>query len=372
MKVLRVLSIVLLAGGVAVSAWAQDSQPKREPASGTKQVDRKAGGPRVNTPVVVNNDGPGGTVTNPISSGDGAKVSLNFEGGSLSNFVQAVRKAAAPEPFNAIVNGDGAEPVLPPIDLRGVTLGTLATAAARSAMGTELSVIRDEDGTAAYVFRYFPPRLAGTDRHTDVLSLRELFEARPTDPDGVAVTLTPSTVLSAVENAASMGDEPLVAPANIKYHEESALLFIRGTEDQIRAVRTAINLMQNDVAGRRTVFDTGKLRRMETDLAKNQVEISYLVDQVKAAEEELSAVQQRIDSGAASTAEAAPVKEKYLHLRSQLEKAKLEQNQVEAEVKVLRAMGERAGGKVPGDPLLGGSKPDTKPVFKPGKTPAGK
>lgn len=262
------------------------------------------------------------------------RFDFTFKGGTLSEFAAALRAASAPQPCNIFISGQGEEPRLPAFEFRGVKIATAATAAERAERTITLSAVQEDDGAPVYVFSYGSKQRGSAT--TEVLSIRGLLDAEPKDPEGVAVTLTAETVLSAVEGAVSMAEAESVPLATIKFHKESGLLFIRGTERQIGAVRSSINLLQSDVQRRRVVFDDSSARRMEADIAKNQIEIDYLQERAKMMETDVARAKQMVEQGVASDTELKEPRERLADIRRRLDQALIDQNQMQAELRIVR------------------------------------
>lgn len=291
-----------------------------------------------------------GSVSKLRMVSDPVKLSLKFPGGTLSSFAKALRAAAAPKPCNVVVNGEGPEPTIPALEFEDVTISTAAAAATRASSRMGMSVVREDEGSAIYVFRYETLDRRASRAETEVLSLRAMLDAMPEDPSGVRVTMTPQTVLSAVQSAAEVGDDAVLEPAVIKYHEESSLLFIRGTDGQLKTVRSAISLLTSDVNRRRSVFNDAPLRQLETQRAKCAVMLRHLEDQVAVAQTELEQAQKLRAAGHASAGHEDQARLELSAKKSQYEQAQLDLQQIETEIGILRERAAGASGGGNADP----------------------
>jgi len=75
-----------------------------------------------------------------------------------------------------------------------------------------------------------------------VFTLSTLTKALPTDPVDAPVVLPAKTVLSAIEAGARVLNQQF----DLRYHEESGLLFLRGTSAQIEMVQQVLGNLQRD------------------------------------------------------------------------------------------------------------------------------
>ncbi|MCG3122677.1 MAG: hypothetical protein GIKADHBN_01070 [Phycisphaerales bacterium] len=263
------------------------------------------------------------------------RINFKFPGGTLTDFVEALKAASAPHPCNVMVSGQGEPPRIPAFEFQDVAVSTAAAAAARSdSRHIAMAVVQEDEGAPVYVFEYRTDDGGGRGQQTEVLSLRSLLDAEPGDPDGVAVTMTADTVLSALQHATGVADSNTSNPALIKFHEESSLLFVRGTPVQLETVRSAYKLLQTDVARRRDRFDGTGLRRMQADLAKLEVEIKFLTDQLETRSARVEQVRQLVQSGAAPVSEATNAESEVAELRKRLDQLMIERQRMQVELSI--------------------------------------
>ena len=187
-------------------------------------------------------------------------VTLSFQGGSLADFVAAIRKA---EPKANILGAAGASSaVLPAMEIRGAGLTQVLEGACAVASGPMQVRMKEFRGPGESVFSIVAGLPSGSptsggkpsgidtvtmpmksDRNdvSEVHSLNRLLD--PKDGSGFAVT----TVLSAIETAVG-GEGQLTT---LKFHKESGLLIVRGAPDQIQLVQAVLASLERDVVDRR-------------------------------------------------------------------------------------------------------------------------
>lgn len=180
----------------------------------------------------------------PLARGQGntpdinPQISLDFGGGTLSQFVEAVKKAAAQTAQNAAVNVVFAEPKVaqfqvPPVQLRLVSVESALRAAVHPrarAEGNErpmLEQVGTGGGTSAPVFVVSMATAGGRPPSARV----EVFDLR----DLISSGIKPESVLTAVQTGLEMDEAG--ARTNVKFHPDSGLLIVRGDPEALDTVR---------------------------------------------------------------------------------------------------------------------------------------
>ena len=195
-------------------------------------------------------------------------VTLSFRGGTMAEFVAAVRAAEPKANIVVAVGAVGAK--LPAIELRGAGIDQALEGACAVAEAEYPIRIKEFNGPGEPVYSITsiaPPRAQydaqGTattnpgapaprsDENTQVFSLNRLTESDPryAAPEGVKV----ETILSAIE--AGTGDE--AKKAVLRYHRESGLLFLRGSRAQIGIVKELLSNLERDLQERRVRAASG-------------------------------------------------------------------------------------------------------------------
>jgi hypothetical protein len=175
----------------------------------------------------------------------GPTVTLAFRGGTLAEFVAQLRQA---EPrANIVMDPAVAKAVLPEMDLRGAGLDQALDSACLVAASDRRIHLKDFRGAGEPVFTLVALTKA-PEANRDILLRTEVFGlGRLTDADaGVPNPLSPATILSAVE--AAVGEPKLTM---LRFHQESNLMFARGTVEQLQVVQNVLMNLERDMTERR-------------------------------------------------------------------------------------------------------------------------
>ncbi len=284
-----------------------------------------------------------------LSKNAGPVVSIDFPGGTINDFIKAVQKAAAPAAVNVIRPAEAASVQAPPISLRNVTVKT-ALESLRFAFqdsGEHRFQVEDFGGDAGsepvYAVRYgrmssraaAPP--PADDRTIEVFSIRDLIE--PTNPGAdPSGTISRDHILSAVDTALRLDDRQNETPPEIKYHQDTGLLIVRGTGEQVNLIRALLLRVRDDAKSRRSdaeVFGSqlrgleGELRRMMTELDVKKKE----ADMLKA---RLDRSRKLRDAGTASEDELAAIELQYTRGMGEVQMVSARIEQLEQEIKARR------------------------------------
>ncbi|MBP8301820.1 MAG: hypothetical protein KA020_15730 [Planctomycetes bacterium] len=185
-------------------------------------------------------------------------LTATFGGGTMAEFV-AVLRAAEPR-ANVLVAAAAAQAKLPRIELRGAGLDQALEGACAVAEADFQVRSVQFPGQGEPVFSIVAgaaPKPAGgagagsgaanaakPDLSTQVFSLNRLTDG---DPRSGLAGLNVDTILSAI--AASSGDE--ARPAELRFHRESGLLFVRGSRAQLSLVKDLLTNLERDQNERR-------------------------------------------------------------------------------------------------------------------------
>jgi len=186
----------------------------------------------------------------------GATVNIAFAGGTVGEYVAALRSAAAETPINVAFTGGVEELAMPPVSFRGVQLDTAIRSIANLAAprGGRVRVLGSGDqqppgfgvGAPMFVVSLERPREAdGAETITRVMSLAALTAPRADPASG----LTADVALSAVE-AALQADRAAGTPADIRFHKDSGLLFVTGTRGQCILIEEVLARLESDAKAR--------------------------------------------------------------------------------------------------------------------------
>lgn len=184
-------------------------------------------------------------------------IDLSFQGGSLADLVAAVKKAS--DDGNIVASPMAADVPVPALSLKRATILTSLQAVARivgSPYDARVDVEASGFGNEVYsvAVRKLPQAATQHGAQDDgdrvaVFSLSALTRPLPTDPKDYAVTLSATTVLTAVEAGLSVAEND--PSATLKYHEESMLLFVRGSRQQLSVVDQTLDNLRDDLHDRR-------------------------------------------------------------------------------------------------------------------------
>lgn len=185
---------------------------------------------------------PAPTAQAPVE--DRALVSLKFPGGTLKQLLDVVR-AQAPA-VNIVASELAAEVPLPPIELRDVGCMAALDAIARivpEPYRAKINVSKQSPGGAAMcAVMVQSPRPPAQTTTVQVFSLASLIRELPGADAGTPTALPAQTVLSALEAGARVMGEPL----DMRFHEESSLLFVKGGPTQLELVQQVLGNLQRE------------------------------------------------------------------------------------------------------------------------------
>lgn len=300
-------------------------------------------------------------------------IALDFPGGTIADYIEAIKKAIEPVASNILVRGDAGAVPMGPAMLEGVPLANaLRLLAGHSQDGpnawfVEVNTLSSPQGRPAYAVHVkmagSPFRGAGQTKIL-VLSLKEITTAFPGDPPEVVVHA--ETVLTAIETALAVaaGDG---GEARVQYHEESGLLVMAGGSSALDSANQIVEAIADDIRTRR-----GRMRdltrsqnltnpdMLEERLADARVELEMAEVQMGRArthmeitQQQIVEVEKRVKEGGASTNEL-----REFHMRLSDTQTEMLERQImakrsaerveQAEVKLARALEIVAGTGSPG------------------------
>ncbi len=288
-------------------------------------------------------------------------AAVDFKGGSLQAYVQALQAASKGEPLNIIVSPGCEGATLPAISLR--------TVAAESAVGLlehldlpdfkfSVSTTPRAGASPVFVVRGYNMEQANrlkreaqeaeSRRLTDdreaglaVFSLRSLLETAPGTPD-LPVTRTDSaSLLTAVETALTMGGEG--QKAEMKFHPETGVLVVRGTPGQTAAVGKLLGEVQGDLQRFRSGATNARLKEAElmADVRRAEVDVQGAKAEVEYSEQEVAQMQELARGGQMPATEIAKAQLALQQRRANVARAQIE---MEKSAQALDAWRSGAGG----------------------------
>lgn len=186
---------------------------------------------------------PGGQSAPAARSTAAETVTLSFRGGSLKELLDAIR-AQAPT-VNIVASELAAEVNLPAIELRQAPLQSALESIAMvvpepyraKAIASSVAL-----GVPVYSLAIFANRGGSGQVEVRVFSLDALSKPLPGDAGAASTAVAARTVLSAIEVGARVLGEPI----ELRFHEESLLLFVKGTKQQLELVQQVLGNLQRD------------------------------------------------------------------------------------------------------------------------------
>lgn len=200
-------------------------------------------------------------------------ISVEFPGGTVTDYIEAVKKAAkkAGIDVNVICPSEAREVPVSSITLKSVTLDTAMNALCASFSGSSdygfdvAGVGKEANESPTFALRiavygrnpHYQPgpggkmmQVGGSDRSSiDVLAVRDLIEPPPGTPVNDSTRVTKDTLMQAVNAAFSLQQD--AKPPEILFHAETGLLIVRGTTEQNNLAATVLNRIRDDLVQRR-------------------------------------------------------------------------------------------------------------------------
>ena len=192
----------------------------------------------------------------------GEVVSVDFEGGTLADFADALRDAG--KDVNILLPDTAHDVAVPAVTLRQASVEAALNAVGsivdpnylvevrtqRAGQGNSVHALRVLAKSSQQVSGVVAGNGPGSSRPTDVqvFSLRSLTESLPGDPEGA--TNKAETILTAVETGLGVAGETN-SKAVLRYHEDSGLLFVRGTRVETGLVQSILHRMNEHVVQQR-------------------------------------------------------------------------------------------------------------------------
>jgi hypothetical protein len=227
---------------------------------------------------------------------DGSGIDLNFRGGTVGDYVMLIEKQA-PGVLNFVMANEIADTEMLPLTLRAVSTSDAVAMVTRMARPKGRLGLRVEErvarGSRTFLIEEdrtrmpFPSHLASSpesvNRVTRVFSLNNLIgKALPAGETpgasaGGTVAMTSDVVLASLEQALSIAssEDP---PAEVRFHSDSGLVFVRSTHDQAEIAERTIGTLQADFARpQRSNLDERRPRRFRP----TRVAAAELVDAIR-------------------------------------------------------------------------------------------
>jgi hypothetical protein len=292
MSVLGTFRIALLAAGLCWSgaidtALAQDDAPQ----------------PTRVTPVIQPRSDDRSWLRGPI-------VSFSFPGGTVQQYVEALRKVAD-KPVNVAVDAKAAKVLLPPISMQSVylhdALQVIEYVSERSPnLQVSMTNLSQHQGRGP-VGPAFPNGSQGTTAAFAIVALERSAsrEEKPDAGSGLMVNamsiadlvderrggMSAATVLSAIEAALQLAPAGNAAQPELKFHRDSNLLILRGDAKSTSLLHNVLEQIRMDVRRQR-----GEHERVQGELLERQAAVRRAEIDVRTARAQMQLAQQRFDA----------------------------------------------------------------------------
>jgi len=184
-------------------------------------------------------------------------VRVNFPGGTLEEYIDAIKKAMLPAAANIMIRGDVGDIPIDTIELEDVPLANaMSMLNGQYRVENSLYQIRVREyaidkGRSAYTLETLRQGTYASQAGANqilVLSLKEITTTLPGDPPEAIIPA--ETVLTAIETALSVSDDQAAKP-EVRYHAESGLLILSGPQQTLRTATDVIDVLTNNVRERR-------------------------------------------------------------------------------------------------------------------------
>ena len=256
----------------------------------------------------------------PVREAEKYNITVNFQGGTLQEYIDTLQKAAGTMPVNVVAPLEARKVELPSITLRNVNIYT-ALSAISSAFESDSQhrfgvepIGGAADATYAIAYRRVdrsvrspfsnpqvmapPPPAKGL----EVYSIRDLLDPPNAEgEEGAGLKMKFEDILSAIEGAMQLldaEDQP-----RLLFHKETGLLIVGGTQYQTQVVGDLLMRIRDDLAHRwsreqdRKRQDAALERNVR--LARTEVRLAEL--EVQQAKDRLARVEQLVQQGVESS-----------------------------------------------------------------------
>jgi len=233
-----------------------------------------------------------------------ALVSLDFKGGSLAQLIDAMRKSSSGA-INVVMPADLATLQVDSVQLKDVSVlaALRAVLAGNMSMPAEspdgqtyvIAIDSIDPDTAAgspvvYVSKRWVGQMMGSQagrssqqqspqrQGVEVYSIQSLIRGG----DAAAA----KTVLTAIETALSLSQEQSTPPPEVKFHQDSGLILVRGTGSQVGLVGQVVQRMTNDQERLSAIQARQKLQAIDRQASIRKAEIKLQLAEAEMANQE--------------------------------------------------------------------------------------
>lgn len=175
----------------------------------------------------------------PDRTNRGVIVQLQFPGGTLEAFVELLRAEVEPIPINVLYRNGAEFAEIPSVRLHNIYVRTALQSAIYGST-LDFGIIESQFGSIVYVIsgevESDSSIIADVVRAAEILTVGDLFAQGSTQI---------SDVLEAIDVAVFDGRQRPEPPPEIRFHEPSGLLIVRGTAAQVATIAAVVDQLSN-------------------------------------------------------------------------------------------------------------------------------
>lgn len=287
---------------------------------------------------------------------DQPTVSVNFKGGTLEEFVQALR-AASDQSVNIALTGDVAGVRVDPVQLRDASPESALRAVLSSYLGPP--VLTSYQGSpvglaeqAIVSIDTYPP---GTPEGAPVIAVsrrmitrqagsapspnRQMVEVYSIQPlvQGDKDQAGARAALTAIEAALALAQDKADPEPEIKFHQDSGLLLARGTGPQLALVSQVVKRMVSDHGQRTGMQAQQRMMAIErqADVRRAEIKLQLAESRLENAKEELAHMQELVAKGEVSSIELPKFMSRLQQAKAERDLGKIDMERLMQEAEVL-------------------------------------
>lgn len=298
-------------------------------------------------------------------------VSVNFTGGTLADYADALTQAARPNPANIILRGNAEQVFIGPATLEKASISSaLMAVGGEYISGNERLLVTTQEFSSAQGYAgpdtdrgqpvYSVQVLESSRRSTGqperreiiVLQIKELTTPLPGDPPESVVPA--ENVLTAIEAVLDISGN--AEDTEIKYHAPSGLVMLAGPESALQSAQEVLHQLTRDVNNRRerarVLQDHQGLTNpemLENDLADAQAKLEMAAvrmhvasERLELAERSTQEIQKQVEAGFASEGEMRNHNFQLIESQAEVEESRIEMQRQEQRVEQLHRALERS------------------------------
>lgn len=273
-------------------------------------------------------------------------ISVNFAGGTVAQYIEALKKAAPDKAVNIVASERAAKQGLTTISLKDVPLGVAAYAiqsASTSPTGDwGIGPMQGDPNAAGFATSSYRVDFSPSRRVSDAVIVEAYSLQRIIRGDAKEDQTAGKMALTAIETGLKLQNSDGDAPPELKFHQESGMLFVRGQSPDVHLVGQIISRMSDDAERRRAVVERAAKEEKLIGLAMREaaMDVQTREMELEAAQKLFSMTETQVTKGASSQTELMQRSMELQRARMNLERAKL--NVERAQLQIPREGG-RAG-----------------------------